>query len=136
MSTTLLDISADGSPLISDGFRVALTSGGAIGISCRVTTGGAALTRADGNPLTRQPVLHITPSNFTDGPDGTTATDTQAELGGAGSVAIPLERSGTASEVRYTEAAIVASGPVMYGYLEFFEELSATVAIEVEALEL
>ncbi len=91
MSTTLLSTTADGSPLISDGFRVALASGGAIGISCRVTTGGAALTRADGNPLTRQPILHITPSNFVGGAGtGTVAAGTQAEFGGAGSVAIPL----------------------------------------------
>ena len=134
MSTTLLDITADGSPLISDGFRVALTSGGAIGISCRVTTGGAALTKADGNPISRLPVLHLTPSNFTDGP--TIAATIQEELGGGGSVAIPLEVSAVASDIRYTELSIVAGGPVMYGWLEFFDELSATIGIEVEALEL
>ena len=134
MSTELLSTTADGSPLISDGFRVALTSGGAIGISCRVTTGGAPLTRADGNPLTRQPILHLIPSNFTDGP--TSAADIKTQYGGAGAVAIPLELSATASSIRYTELSIVASGPVMYGYLEFFEELSANVTILIEALEL
>lgn len=129
MSTTLLDVSAGSSAGFSNGFRVALTAGGAIGISCRVTTGGADLSA-----FTQTPILHITPSNFTDGP--TAEADIRAQLGGAGAVAIPLEVDGTANAVRFTETSLVASGPVMYGYIETPEALSANVGIEVEALEL
>ena len=138
MSTTLLSTTADGSPLISDGFRVALTAGGAVGISARITTGGAALTLVGGNPIGAIPLtLILTPSNFTDGAgDGTVAATTQAQFGGAGAVSIPLMVSATASDVRHTEVVTIASGPVMYGFLSFPEQLSADVTIVIEALEL
>lgn len=129
MSTTLLDVTAGAAAGISDGFRVALTAGGPVGLSIRATTGGADLT-SYAKPLR----LIVGSSNFTDGP--TAAADIKAELSGSGVFSIPIEASVTASDVRYTEAAAILSGPVAYGYLVADEALSADLAIEVEALEL
>ncbi len=130
MSTTLLDsVSAGATAGLSNGFRVALAAGGAVGVSVRVTTGGTDLAAFD-----HAPALHLMSSNFTDGP--TAAADINAEVGVSGSVRVPLVVSATADDVRYTELSLVASGPVLYGYIDTPEALSANVTIEVEALEL
>ena len=131
MSTTLLNsVTAGATAGLSNGFRVDIGGQGAVGISCQVTTGGADLASFGDKPL----ILYVQSSNFTDGPQ--TPAGIKDDLGGSGMIAIPLEIDTASGGIKYTEDQFVASGPVMYGYLDAREALSADVTILVQALAL
>lgn len=129
MSTTLLNVSAGSTAGLSDGFRVALTEGGPTGISIRATAPAGDLENYDSKIQ-----LVIVGSNFDDGP--TAEADISAQFEGAGAVTVPIEASSVANAVRYTETAVVLSGPNVYGYLVTQTALSDDLTIEIEALEL
>lgn len=129
MSTTLLDVSAGSTAGISNGFRVDISGQGPVGLSIRTTTPSGGITE-----IKQKIRLIVGSSNFTDGPQ--TAADIKAELAGGGSFSIPIEASTTGDDIRFTEAAAIMTGPIIYGYLEIAEALSDDLDIEIEALPL